>query len=116
LIFHFSRSSVFGLLAASLAAGFCSPLVILVRGSVSAAHPLISGSLTQVSARFSATVFLRRFRSAACSGLDFIAAATLLVSARRYLFWPVWSVPPRMFDTQGVILDSAARLILFCHQ
>jgi hypothetical protein len=34
-------------LAASLAAGFCSPLLILVCGSVSAAHPLISSSLTQ---------------------------------------------------------------------
>jgi hypothetical protein len=54
--------------------------------------------------------------SAACSGLDFVATAALLVSARRYLFWPVWSIPPRMFDTQGVIRDSAARLILFCHQ
>jgi hypothetical protein len=117
LIFHFSRSSVFGLLAASLAAGFCSPLVILVCGSVSAARPLISGSLTQGSARFSATVFCAVSHwSAACSGLDFVAAAALLVSARRYLFWPVWSVPPRMFDTQGVILDSAAHLILFCHQ
>jgi hypothetical protein len=38
---------VFGLLAASLAVGFCSPLVILVCGSVSAARPLIFGSLTQ---------------------------------------------------------------------
>jgi hypothetical protein len=51
-------------LAASLAAGFCSPLVILVCGSVSA-HSFPDRS-PKGSARFSAAVFLRRFPLERC--------------------------------------------------
>jgi hypothetical protein len=70
---------------------FPRPLIFPVCGSISAARPLISGSLTQRFGQiFSCYFSAVSHWSAAHSGLDFVGAAAFLVSTRRYLFLDIW--------------------------